>query len=69
MLRVVIAGGSIAQQLAYLLPEPAAPSLIPSIPKKISEEKIIDVAEDNQQRWLKESGQWLENVDRTKKKL
>ena len=24
---------------------------------------IIDVAEVNQQRWLEESGQWLENVD------
>ena len=55
--------------MAYLLPEPAAPSLIPSIPKKISEEKIIDVAEVNPQPWLEESGQWLENVDLTKKKL
>ena len=27
--------------------------------------KIIDVAEDNQRPWLEESGQWLENVDRT----
>ena len=27
--------------------------------------KIIDVAEVNQQRWLEESGQWLENVDQT----
>ena len=30
-----------------------------------SEEKIIDVAEVNQLHWLEESGQWLENVDRT----
>ena len=27
--------------------------------------KIIDDAEFNQWRWLEESGQWLENVDRT----
>ena len=27
--------------------------------------KIIDVAEVNQRRWLEESGQWHENVDRT----
>ena len=26
---------------------------------------IMDVAEVNQQHWLVESGQWLENVDRT----
>ena len=33
----------------HLLPDPAAPGLIPSIPKKISEEKIVDVAEANHQ--------------------
>ena len=27
--------------------------------------KVIDVAEVNQWHWLEESGQWLENVDRT----
>ena len=32
-------------------------------PKKNSEEKIIDVAEVNQQHWLEKSGQGLENVD------
>ena len=37
---------------------------IPAFPPKI-ERKIIDVAEVNQRRWLEESGQWLENVDRT----
>ena len=30
-----------------------------------SDGKIIDIAEVNQWRWLEESGQWLENVDRT----
>ena len=35
------------------------------VPKKISEEKIVDVAEVNQRRWLEESGLWLENVDQT----
>ena len=28
--------------------------------------KIIDDAEVNQQRWLEEKGQWLENVDQTR---
>ena len=58
-------GGSIAQWLANLLLGLAAPGLIPSIPKKNFRGKIIDVGEVNQLRWLEESGQWLENVDRT----
>ena len=33
--------------------------------QKISEEKIINIAEVNQWRWLEESVQWLENVDQT----
>ena len=33
-----------AQWLAYLLSDHAVPGLIPSIPKKISEEQIVDVA-------------------------
>ena len=33
---------------------------------KIFRGKIIDDAEVNQQRWLEEKGQWLENVDRTR---
>ena len=37
----------------------------PSIPKKISEETIVIVAEVNQGRCFEESGQWPENVDRT----
>ena len=49
-----------AQGLACLLPDPAAPGLIPSaLPK------IVNVAEVNQWRCLEESGQWPENVDRT----
>ena len=48
--------GSIAQWLAYLLPDPVAPGSIPIIPKKIY------VAEVNQQRCLKERGQWLKNA-------
>ena len=39
---------SIAQWLADLLPDPAAPGLIPSIPKSFSREKIVDIAEVNQ---------------------
>ena len=49
-------GGCLASHLAGL-------GLIPSIPKILSEEKIIYVADINQWRWLEESGQWLENVD------
>ena len=45
--------------------DPAAPGLIPSIPQKIREEKIVNVAEENQRRSLEESRQWFENVDRT----
>ena len=51
--------GSIAQWLAYLLPDPAALGSIPSIPK------LVNVAEFNQRRCLEESGQWLENVVQT----
>ena len=57
--------GSIAQWLAYLLPNPAALGSNPSISKKNSEEKIVDVAEVNQQCCLGESGQWFENVVQT----
>ena len=46
-------------------PDPADMGSIPSVPQKNSEETIIDVAEVNQQRWLEESGQWLENLDQT----
>ena len=49
--------------------DPAALGLIPSIPQKIAEEKIVNVAEVNQWRWLEESGQWLENFDQTHKVL
>ena len=44
----------------------SGPGLIPNIPpKKISQEKIGDIAEVNQRRYLVESWQWLENVVRT----
>ena len=39
--------------------------LIPSTPKLFSEDKITHAAEVNQRRWLEESGEWLENVDKT----
>ena len=54
---------SIARWSAYLLLDLAAPGSIPSVPKKNSEERIIDVAEVNQWRCFEESGRWLENVD------
>ena len=56
---------SIAQWLAYLRPDPAAPGSIPSFTGILSDQKIIDVAEAIQWRRLKESERWLENVDRT----
>ena len=58
-------GDSIVQWSAYLLPDPAVPGSIPSVPQKISDERIVDVAEVNQQCSLEKSGQWLENVDQT----
>ena len=57
-------GGSIAQWLAYLLPNSAAPGLIHNVPKFL-DEKIVDGDEINQCRCLEESEQWLENVDWT----
>ena len=57
--------GSTAQWLAYLILDPAAPGYIPSNPNFFSKEKIVNVAEVNQRRCLEETGQWLENVDRT----
>ena len=53
--------GSIAQRLAYLLLDPAAPGLIPKVSETFSE----DFAKVNQWHCLKESGQWLENGDQT----
>ena len=47
-----------------MLPDPAAPGLIPAFPTK-SEEKIVNIAEVNQRGFFKKSEQWLENVDRT----
>ena len=58
-------GSSIAQSLAYSLPSPAAPELIPGIPKKISSERIVDVAEVHQRCCLEESGQRLDYVNQT----
>ena len=57
--------GNIALWLVYLLPDPAAACSFPIILKKISEEKIITVAEVNQRRLLEERGQWLENYNQT----
>ena len=48
-----------------LLPLSATLGSIPSITKKIQEEKIVDVAEVYQGRCVEKSGQYLENVDQT----
>ena len=48
-----------------MLPDPAAPGSIPSAPNFFLQEKNAKVAEINNRRCLDESGQWLENVDRT----
>ena len=52
------------QWLANLLPDSATLGLIPSIPKTISVvKKLLMFDEVNQQRYLEESEQGLENVD------
>ena len=48
-----------------MLPDPATPGSLPSIPQKIPEEKIVDVAEVDRRCCLEESGHWHENVDLT----
>ena len=55
-------GGQYSTELKILASQLAAPGLIPSIPKKNSEEKLSMLLRLNQWRWLEESGQWLENV-------
>ena len=62
---IVLEWSSIAHWLGYLLLDPAAPGSIPNVPQKISQGKNVSVSEVNQWRCLEESGQWLENVDRT----
>ena len=63
-LRGALSNRSIAQWLAYLLPDPATPGLIPSIPEIFfEEEKLSDVAAVNQRHCFEESGRLLENVD------
>ena len=57
--------GSKARWLEYLILNPAVLVWIPSALKIFSWERIVNVAEVNQQRCLEESGQWLENVNRT----
>ena len=61
----LVRGRSRAQWLAFLLTNPTAPGLIPSIPKKNSEDKIVNVAGVNQWACWEKSGLWLENVDWT----
>ena len=51
----------IEQTLAFLLLDPVAPGLIPSVPKKISDEKIVDVGEASQWCCLEQIGQRLED--------
>ena len=48
-----------------LASRPSCPRFNSKHSQKISEEKIIDVVEVNQQHCLETSGQCLENVDRT----
>ena len=38
---------------------PSCPELIPRVPKMFAEEKIVDVAEVDQQRFIEESGEWV----------
>ena len=48
-----------------MLLDPAASGSIPSVLKSFSDDKIVDVADVNQQLCLEEIGLWLENVDQT----
>ena len=43
--------GSIAKQLSYLLPNPAAFVWLPAFPKFLVEKKLSDIAEAYQRRW------------------
>ena len=56
-------GGQHSTIVSYLLRDPAAPALIPSIPPKKFRGEIIDVTKVYRWRCLEESDQWLENVD------
>ena len=51
--------------VSYLASKLSCLGSIPSVPKKNSEEKIVDVADVNQRCCIEESVQWLENVDQT----
>ena len=51
--------------LSTLASKPIYPEFDTRHSKNFSDEKIADVAEVNQWRCLEESGQCLENVDRT----
>ena len=53
---------SLDQWLAYLLLYPATQGSILSVPIFFSEENLFDIAEVNQQCFLEESEEWLENV-------
>ena len=57
-------GGLHSTEVAYLHLTQQPQVCFPAFSKNFRG-KIIDVAEANQQRWLEESGQWLENVDQT----
>ena len=45
--------------VSILVSGPCCPGLNPSIPESGSKEKIVDVAEVDQQRFLEESGEWV----------
>ena len=44
---------------------PSSPGFDFQRSQKVFRRKNIAIADVNKQRWLEESGQWLENVDRT----
>ena len=47
-------GSSIAEWLAYLLPDPSALGSIPNVPKRIQRKTNVGVAEVYQWHWLEE---------------
>ena len=51
--------------VSILASRPSYPGFDSQGSQKFSEGKIVDVPDVNQQSYFEESGQWLENVDRT----
>ena len=65
VLLLTISTPCLRQQNGLFLPDPTAPGSIPSVPKSLLKKDVVNATEVNQWRCSEESGQWLENVNRT----